>query len=277
MLASEVGDFGGTEVYLNRDGIANVLSLFRLGRKYPITYNSQDRGGVFIVTTPHGVVEFKPTAHGLHYVDLHENPQAALLLVNAADNDPPLLDHTMNVNTIRHNYEGYTKKQVKDAERARRLMGMVASPNERDFQAMVRLNMLKDCPVTNADIVNTHNIYGPDLASIRGKTVRCKPEHVPTNDVDVPDNIIKLHQHVTLTADIMFVNGVPFLVSASRRINLITIETAPRRTASHLGLLLKRILQVYHRAGFRVQTILMDNEFGKVKDPILCSHPLQND
>ena len=84
MVTKVVGDFGGTEVYLNRDGIANVLSPYRLGCKYPITYNSQDCGGVFIITTPQGVVEFRPTNNGLHYVDLNTNPEATVLLVNAS-------------------------------------------------------------------------------------------------------------------------------------------------------------------------------------------------
>ena len=263
MVTNEVGQFGNTEVYLNRHGIANVLSLHRLGRKYNITYDSNDRGGVFIVTTPRGVVEFHPSPNGLHYVDLKANPEAAIILAQAS---PIMEDHYVNVNTVRQNYEGYTKHQVKNAERARRLMGMVASPSERDYQAMVRLNMLKDCPVTNDDIRNAHAIYGPDLASIRGKTVRRAPERVVVDYVDVPRHLLSLHENVTLSADVMFVNGVPFLVSASRSINLITIEHAPRRrTASYLATLLNRIVQTYNKAGFRVRIILMDNEFDKVK------------
>ena len=121
-------------------------------------------------------------------------------------------------------------------------MGMVASPSEQDFQAMVCLNMLKDCPVTNDDIINAHNICGPDLASIKGKTVCRKPEHVPTDYLDIPRNIIWLHQQVTLLADIMFVNGVPFLVSALHSINLIRIEIARCHTASQLGHLLQRMI-----------------------------------
>ncbi len=68
---------------------------------------------------------------------------------------------------------------------AHRLMGMVASPSICNFQAMVHLNMLKDCPVTNNDICNAHDIYGPDLPSIRGKMVRRKPEQVITDYVEI--------------------------------------------------------------------------------------------
>ena len=65
----------------------------------------------------------------------------------------------------------------------------------------------------------------------------------------------------------MFVNLVPFLVSVSRNINLITIEHAPSpQTASSLGSLLQRIVRVYARAGFTVQTILTEFEFKKVRD-----------
>ncbi len=77
-----------------------------------------------------------------------------------------------------------------------------------------------------------------------------------------------MHLRVTLVADVMFVSGVPFLVSASRNINLITIEHTPHCTAAKLGYLLECIVRTYARAGFTIQTILMDNEFEKVKDNI---------
>jgi hypothetical protein len=53
------------------------------------------------------------------------------------------------------------KKQVKDEACACRLMDMVASPSECDFQAIVSLNMVKDCPITNNDICNAHAIMVP--------------------------------------------------------------------------------------------------------------------
>ena len=84
--------------------------------------------------------------------------------------------------------------------------------------------------------------------------------------------ILDVHGSVTLVADVMFVNGIPFLVSSSRNINLITIEHLPQRTASKLGDLLQRIINVYGRAGFRVQTILMDNEFETVRDHLLTAN-----
>jgi hypothetical protein len=106
--------------------------------------------------------------------------------------------------------------------------------------------------MTNADITNACAIFSPNLANIRGKTVRRKPERVWMDYVDIPRAILDMHLHVTLVADVMFVNGVPFLVSASCYINLIRIEHAPHCTTAKLGYLLERIVRKYARAGFTI-------------------------
>jgi hypothetical protein len=105
----EMADFGTTPVYFDSHGIANVLSLYRLRKKYCMTYDSIDRGGVFLVHMEGGVVKFSPTPKGLHALDIHNNPDAAYLLVN---------NHNHHVNTVRDNYEGFSKKQIEQATTA---------------------------------------------------------------------------------------------------------------------------------------------------------------
>ena len=259
---TQEADFGDTPVYFDARGIANVLSLYQLGQKFQVTYDSKDRGGVFKVFTPAGVVEFAPTKNGLHVLNLKNTPEAAFILVN----DASLAFGQSPVSTVRKNYEGFTKRQVQQATRARRIMGMIGAPTQREYQSLVRNNLLNDCPVTNSDIVNAHTIFGPDLANLRGKMVRRKPVHVNTELVDIPQSLVDRQKNVTLVADVMFVNGVAFLVSSSRNIMLTTIEHAPDRKAPKLGYLLHRIMKTYARAGFNVHTILMDNEFNKIRD-----------
>ncbi len=94
--------------------------------------------------------------------------------------------------------------------------------------------------------------------------MRRPPESVTTNHVQIPRMILEQHQVVTLTVDVMFVNGVPFLVSASRGLNLITAEYTPSRTAKLLADGIRRIIDLYSRGGFQVGTVLMDNEFEKL-------------
>ena len=58
-------------------------------------------------------------------------------------------------------------------------------------------------------------MFGPDLGAVRGKTVRTAPEHVVIEYVAIPRDFLALHWRVTLMADVMFVNNVPFLVTLS--------------------------------------------------------------
>ena len=67
-----------------------------------------------------------------------------------------------------------------------------------------------------------------------------------------------MHKFLTLTADVMFVNGVPFLVTFSRKIRLFTVELFPRRTAAQLSSYLTKVVKLYVRGGFYIRTILMD-------------------
>jgi hypothetical protein len=106
MATTKEADFGDTPVYFYSCGIANVLSLYRLGKKFRVTYNSRDcGGGVFQVCTKKGIVEFKLTPKGLHALNLKANPEAAFLLVNDSDLHLPEPEHQLHVATVRENYD----------------------------------------------------------------------------------------------------------------------------------------------------------------------------
>ncbi|KAL7460338.1 LOW QUALITY PROTEIN: hypothetical protein ACHAXS_000795 [Conticribra weissflogii] len=66
----------------------------------------------------------------------------------------------------------------------------------------------------------------------------------------------------------MFVDGVPVLVTVSRGIKFITIEHTPQQTVHQLKQSLMRVMQIYARAGFTVQTILVDGQFELLKQQL---------
>jgi hypothetical protein len=199
-------------VYFKEDEITNVLLLYLLVLNHHIKYNSRNHGGVFKVHTSDGLLEFKPTPKGLHILNLHDTLEVAHLLITSSQ---PSTNH-IHVNTVHENFEGFTKKQLKHTHQACCLMLMMGVPTEQAFLSMVHLNQLKDCPsITHDDIKNAHAIFDPDLANIKGKTVRRNPEHVETDYVKIPLDLLSFHKNVTLIADVMFVNSIPFLVSAS--------------------------------------------------------------
>jgi hypothetical protein len=64
----------------------------------------------------------------------------------------------------------------------------------------------------------------------------------------------------------MFVNGVPFLVSVARGLNLVTAEFTPSHTAKQLAADITWMMDLYARGGFQVGTVLMDNKFEKLRN-----------
>ena len=88
---------------------------------------------------------------------------------------------------------------------------------------------------------------------------------VVTDYVAVPHLLVEANTVNTLAADVLFVDGTAFLLMVLRHLKFVTAEHVPVRTATYLSKHIKRVLDVYGRAGFRIRTILMDGEFEKVK------------
>ncbi len=126
--------------------------------------------------------------------------------------------------------------------------------------------MIRNCPITSDDVTNVHTIFGPDLATIRGKTVWRTPAPVVADYVEAPQLLVQNNKVVTMAAGAFFVDGTAFLITVSWCIKFIMTEYLQVRTATSLCKHLDRVLQVYARAGFLVRTILMDGEFEKDKD-----------
>ncbi len=248
-----MADLGGMVVHHNPHWIANVLLLKSTKAKHRVTYDSWDCDGVFKVHTRTGIVEFKPSKKGLHYHNTSEEGSNF---------------ECMLVNTVRDNFEGRTKGNIAQAKEAQRLQGMVGNPMDKEFKGVVCEKLITNCPVTVQNVENTNCIFVPDLAYLRGKTIRTKPEHVHVECVQIPWDFVELHKYVMLVADVVFVNGLPFWVTSLQGISLVTIEYLKSRILKQLIHTLERVIRIYGKAGFIVQTALMDMEFKKLRDKL---------
>ncbi len=75
------GELGGMTVHHNPNSITNMLYLKSVAEMHRVMFDSWDCRGVFMVHTPNGVVEFKPNARGLHYVDVSADETVQHMLV----------------------------------------------------------------------------------------------------------------------------------------------------------------------------------------------------
>ncbi len=266
MRTNQMGEYGSLKVWYIPEGIANIFSMNKLEKRYCITYKSWQ--GYYVVHRKNGEVWFYKDKNGLPYIDLKESLEdTAAMLVQTGSEEAA----TAFVQMVHQNYEGFTKCEVLQAKEAQQAMGMLGNPSTGYFKQMVRGNMINNCPVTSNTITNACTIFGPDLARLKGKTVRRMPALVAADYVAIPKEVVKQNKIITLAADVFFVNRIAFLLTVSRQIKFITTENVITRTAKSLSKHLQQVVQVCLRAGFTVHTILMDGEFEKVKEelPIL--------
>ena len=113
---------------------------------------------------------------------------------------------------------------------------------------------------------NAMKIWGTDIPSLKGKTTRKAPEHVPTNMVAIPTEIRTLHKIVTLSIDVFFVNNVPFFLTLSRKICFSTITHLENRKIPTIYKAFKSIFMYYLQKGFQIMTITADNEFAPLAE-----------
>jgi Reverse transcriptase (RNA-dependent DNA polymerase)/Zinc knuckle len=243
-----IGDLPGYgTVWYNPEGIANILSVARVvDRGYKVTYNSQD-GNEFLLKGPDGSeVEFKQSEQGLFYIDMATKG-------------------SIFVNTVADNKSRYTRREIARADLARRLQQMIGRPSTHDYINIVNKNLLLNCPVTAADIRAAEEIYGPDIGSLKGKTVRRKVDHVEADATTVPCSILTRYKNVTVCADVMKVNGIPFLVTISRGIRFGTAEMIERTSATVVLRAVQQVQQIYAKRGFKLDTLVLDGEFESLR------------
>ena len=104
------------------DGISNIFSMHELEKLYRITYDSWE--GFYVVHTPRGKVHFHKDEQGLPYIDLakshHEATRMLMQLAEATDSngEETVKVGSSFVQTVRGNYEGYTKREGLRAKEA---------------------------------------------------------------------------------------------------------------------------------------------------------------
>jgi hypothetical protein len=237
---------------ITKGGVASIVPLKLLKQIHPITYNFK-RGmhlGHFIIHLTDGDIVIRNNGSGMPYLDLQElEAEVTLCLIQ-----------TM-IKTIQGNFEGFTQQEIDAIYEAREAQGMLGHPTNREFLGMVCINMITGLAFTLTAVKNANTIFGPGLTGVRGQTVQNAPKPMHIKYLQILASVFDRHRIVTLAVDCMFINGVPFLVSVSRGLNLKPAEYTPTRMAKNLASGIQNIMALYKKGSFQVGTVLMDNEF----------------
>ena len=167
-VVDRVSDLPGYKtVWYEPTGIANILSMSRATKKFWVIFDSEG-GKFFRMVLPYREVRFKLSPNGLYYFDATDRENSVLLL-----------------NTVSENREGFTRREYEGDRAARRAMHLLGFLSEWYFDNMVCSYMIVDFPVTFSDFKNAKLIFGTDITSLKGKSVRRKPASVVMNYVEI--------------------------------------------------------------------------------------------
>ena len=171
--------------------------------KHRVTFNS-NKGNAFIVHCSKGPIRFSKIDQNLY---VWKPPQYK-----------PTVTGKQMVETIKGNKSFFTDRQVQRAKEARKLLQALGYPTVQDLKALIQMNTIQNCPVTGEDVDLAQKIFGPDIASVKGKTTRQKPTPVRTHVVQLPPELKTTQRDAALCIDTLHVNGMPFLGTITRRI-----------------------------------------------------------
>ena len=239
---------GVGDVPFSEEGIANLLSMAKLiDDGFRIFIDTDIEDAIFVYTPNGRVNKFIRSKNGLYYHDTTNRKDISFM------------------NSQLENSQIYTRRQIQRAREARNLYQMLAYPSINDFKNAIKYNYIKDCPTTIEDIVIAEDIFGKDIYALKGKTVRKTPYRVEMDTIEIPQEILKLHNNVILGIDYMFVNGIAFFVTIASKIKFGTVECATSMSNKMTFQYLDSVIKMYNSRGFRIQTILGDDQFEPLK------------
>ena len=120
-------------------------------------------------------------------------------------NPKPPADEITLIETASENVRRYTKREVEAATRAREMLSKMGF--SQISQAISIANVGRNFDITAEDYAIAEAIWGSDIASMKGKTVK----HT-TKVADVSIGKILLQEKQISSVDIMFVEGLPSLI-----------------------------------------------------------------
>ena len=232
-------------VWFDPEGPANILSLHLAKARFSIHYDSVNGNSFKLYDPSSGRLKhtYNQSPEGLFFLDVNQ------------------LHHGSFLTTVKENEESFTPQEVSRAKLARRIQGQIGRPATREFIKIVEGNLLPNVPINSQDIRRAEKLYGPDLGSRKGKTVRRKSPIVDTEQA-IPPPILLEHQDVTMAMDVMHVNGIPFLLATTLKIQFGTVDALPRLNEDTLMASIKKTVAILRRGGLRPRMLLFDGALG---------------
>jgi len=144
---------------------------------------------------------------------------------------------------------------------------MWPSLSQRLCARILRNNFILDCQITIDDWKRAQFLYGPDVATLKGRTVQKRSQPSSHNvPIRIPFSLLRFHGKVQLAIDFVHIQGLPFLHTISREWRRMTLRRTPDRSAKVIHETITELVKFYAVCQLNIVTIHRDNAFA-------CMHP----
>ena len=168
------------------------------------------------------------------------------------------------VSTVNQQRETFTNREYYAAKLARQTQETAGCQSLTSFLHVVANNVFKNLSIMRRDVLNAETIFGPSVASLKGRTVRHKPAAVPTPNITILSEILQRHHQVTLVSDIFSFDRSSFLMTKSRNLKFTMVHPTTKQNIDTLFQLLTQVFDLYKTGRFRVAHLFADNQYEQI-------------
>ena len=208
LIVTEVGNSGPFEnVYYCRKAAGNILSMALVEDQFPIEYSKDD-----------GIKVLLPNNQSINFTRIQGT--------NKWCHIPE--DRSIFITSVRANETNYPVRDIEQARKAKLLSQRLNYPSKGVLIRSLRAGNINNVEVTEKDVERAYEIYGPDLASVRGKTTKSRPSE---RDSELVKGYQKTKYGV-VSVDIMIIQDQLFLVGVLTECNMTMGQYIVNRSTS---------------------------------------------
>lgn len=254
-------DIANGNVWFSTRSVANILSLHQLHEDgFPTLYDKEQ--DCFALSTPNdGVLVFRWDNDIEHYVCNFDTHVRETSKTNTGYAYP----------TVAQNAAKYPARQLKAAKTARELLHRAGFPSTGKLKELISSGNVINEGTSVQDLERADDIFGPSVASMKGKTSKIQPTTMP---LERPRSVVR--GALTMHVDVVFMRAVPYLFAVTTPLGYLSIEVLTEkatpvasddmerfvRSTSALQKALFKMFNEYRAHQFAIEQLLTDNEGG---------------
>ena len=264
------------KVWTDKTGVANVFSFADIADQYHVTYDNKiedafhvkswnkDKNDINIKFPRDPKTRLYPYRFSSAYINRNRKIIEDDEIEEIGSDEPKI----QLLDTVAENRKNFTTAEFTRAKRARTLYHNVGAPGIERFKGMIRTNWIQDCPVIEKDIDIASEIWGPDIAYLKGKTTRRKPNKFIDEVVQIPSEVSIRMREVIIYMDNLYISGKPFLSSITKPIFYRDATPLKDETAETLYKAIDKLTRKLNAAGCTITMIRCDRQFKTLMDEV---------